>query len=138
MEEEKLEQAVVVVPKDRTGKPGRPTKAEMQAVKDRTKNKVGRPKGDSARIQEFKERLLATGGTKIIDKMVQIALTDGHPGQMAAVKLALDRLLPISLFEQSKAAGGVPTISINISSLGAPQPVIETTEDVTDVSFKEE
>ena len=115
---------------------GRPPKSDLQAVKDRTKGKVGRPAGDAARLQEFKERLLATGGSRILDKMVEIAMTDGHPGQMAAMKLAVDRILPVSMFDAAKnAGGGMPQISINISSMGAPK--IETTDDVMDVEFKD-
>lgn len=123
-----------VVPKNRKGQPGRPKKSELEAVRNRTKGKVGRPKGDASRIQEFKERLLATGGNKIIDKVVQVALTDGHPGQMAALKLSLDRLLPISLFEDAKAGGGAPQITINIEGLSAPS--IQTVEDISDVEPK--
>jgi hypothetical protein len=118
-----------IVPKTR-GK-GRPPKADLIAVKERNKGKIGRPVGDAGRIQEFKERLLATGGTRILDKMISIALNDDHPGQMAAIKLAVDRVLPMSLFEASKQGGNVPTISINISSMAAP--VVETVEDITDV-----
>ena len=125
----------IVKPKLR-GK-GRPPKSELQAVRDRTKGKVGRPAGDAARLQEFKERLLATGGSRILDKMVEIAMTDGHPGQMAAMKLVLDRIVPASAFDSTKAAGGVPQISINISGLN--DPVVSTSsndndsEDIIDV-----
>jgi hypothetical protein len=129
---DETKEALPVVPKKR-GR-GRPPKADLQAVKDRTKGKLGRPKGDSGRLQEFKERLLATGGTRIIDKMVSIALTDGHPGQMAAIKLAMDRMLPISMFEEAKAGGGAHQITINIEGLSAP--TVETVEDVTDVEVK--
>ena len=117
-----------VVPKTR-GK-GRPPKADLIAVKERNKGKVGRPVGDAGRIQEFKERLLATGGTRILDKMISIALNDDHPGQMAAIKLAVDRVLPMSLFEASKNAGSVPQISINITGLTSPSV---NTQDVIDV-----
>jgi hypothetical protein len=126
------ETKAVVVPKLR--KRGRPPKADLQAVKDRTKGQVGRPKGDAGRLQEFKERLLATGGNRIIDKVVSVALTDGHPGQMAALKLCLDRMLPISMFEDAKNGGGAPQISINISGLTAP--TVSAVEDVTDVEVK--
>jgi hypothetical protein len=122
----------VVVPKKR-GR-GRPPKADLQAVKDRTKGKVGRPKGDSGRMQEFKERLLATGGSRIIDKMISIALNDDHPGQMAAIKLSVERLLPMSAFDGLKNGGGTPQISINISGLSSP--TVETVEDITDVEVK--
>lgn len=111
---------------------GRPPKSDLQAVKDRTKGKVGRPAGDAARLQEFKERLLATGGSRILDKMVEIAMTDGHPGQMAAMKLAIDRILPVSMFDAAKNAGGAPQISINITGLN--QPMVSTDDgDVIDV-----
>lgn len=121
-----------LVPKKR-GR-GRPPKSDLQAVKDRTKGKLGRPKGDSGRMQEFKERLLATGGNRIIDKVVQVALNDDHPGQMAALKLCLERTLPVSLFEAAKGGGSSPTISINIQGMSVP--TVETVEDVTDVEVK--
>lgn len=119
-------------------KRGRPPKADMLAVKQRNKGKIGRPVGDSGRLQEFKERLLATGGTKIIDKVVSIALNDEHPGQLAALKLCLDRVLPASVFEAAKNAGSTPHISINItglndvSSYNSPTTVVEE-QDVIDV-----
>lgn len=119
-----------LVPKVR-GK-GRPPKADLQAVKDRTKGKLGRPVGDAGRLIEFKERLLATGGTRIIDKVISIALNDEHPGQMAALKLSLDRILPLSAFDAAKNNGGIsPQISINITGLSSP--MIQTIEDITDV-----
>jgi len=129
METKEASKAQIVSPKLR-GR-GRPPKTDLQAVKNRTKNKVGRPVGDAGRLQEFKERLLATGGTRILDKMIQIALDDEHPGQMAAIKLAMDRILPASVFDTAKSGGSMPQISINISSLG--QPKIETVEDITDI-----
>ena len=128
-----IKQEGLVAPKIRTR--GRPPKADMLAVKNRTKNKIGRPVGDTGRIQEFKERLLATGGTRILDKMISIALNDNHPGQMAAIKMSIDRLLPVSLFEASKAAGSFPTVSINISSLNLPK--IETLDDISDVTLRD-
>ena len=118
-----------IAPKKR-GK-GRPPKADLAAVRESRKGKVGRPKGDNYRMQEFKERLLATGGQRILDKMVSIALDDDHPGQMAAIKLAIDRILPTSVFDASKNAGGVPQISINITGLS--QPTVSTDEDIIDV-----
>ncbi len=110
---------------------GRPPKADLVAIKNRTKGKIGRPVGDAGRIEEFKQRLLATGGTRILDKMIAIALDDEHPGQMAAIKMSIDRLLPLSTVEAAKNGGSMPSISINISSLG--QPKIETVEDITDI-----
>ena len=112
---------------------GRPPKADIQAVKDRTKGKLGRPVGDAGRIEEFKQRLLATGGTRILDKLISIALNDEHPGQMAAIKLTVDRFLPVSVFDTAKNNGSsMPQISINISSISVPK--IETIEDIIDIN----
>jgi len=129
--EEKLDKPVIA---KKRGK-GRPPKSEIEAVKNKNVGKRGRPAGDAARIAEFKARLLATGGTRIIDKMVQIALDDEHPGQMAALKLCADRVIPVSLFEDSKGGGGAPQITISIAGLNAP--TVETVEDITDVHVKE-
>jgi len=116
----------VVLPKKR-GK-GRPPKSDLMAVRNKNKGKVGRPKNDTGRMQEFKERLLATGGTRILDKMIQIALDDNHPGQMAAIKLAMDRVLPLSAFDAAKNGGSTPQITINIAGINEPQ-VIGSTDD---------
>ena len=128
----------IITPKKR-GR-GRPPKSDLQAVKNRTKGKLGRPVGDAGRLQEFKERLLATGGTRILDKMVEIAMSDGHPGQMAAMKLAVDRILPVSMFEAAKNSGSAPQISINISGLQGPTVDLAESvdvEDITDVKVKD-
>ena len=116
---------------------GRPPKSDLLAVKNKNKGVLGRPKGDSGRMQEFKERLLATGGTRILDKMIQIALDDDHPGQMAAIKLAVDRILPTSAFDAAKQGGQAPQISINISGLSSPTVATEeVVYDIEDVEVK--
>jgi hypothetical protein len=120
-----------VVPKKR-GK-GRPPKADLEAVRESRKGKVGRPKGDNGRLQEFKDRLLATGGTRILDKMISIALDDDHPGQMAAIKLAVDRILPMSAFDAAKNAGSTPQVTINISSINEPKILDMDDSGVIDV-----
>lgn len=126
--ETELKQVVSNPPKLR-GK-GRPPKADLVAVKNRTKGKIGRPVGDAGRIEEFKQRLLSTGGTRILDTMIRIALDDTHPGQMAAIKMSIDRMLPMSTFEAAKNGGSMPQISINITGLTSPSV---NTDDVVDV-----
>lgn len=123
-----LKQVVSNPPKLR-GK-GRPPKADLVAIKNRTKGKIGRPVGDAGRIEEFKQRLLSTGGTRILDTMIRIALDDTHPGQMAAIKMSIDRMLPMSTFEAAKNGGSMPQISINITGLSSPSV---NTDDVVDV-----
>lgn len=118
---------------------GRPPKKSLAEIKD--KRPVGRPRGDKAIMDEYKTRMLASPkSAKVLEKVYEVALTDGHPGQMAAMKLVLDRIVPASAFDVSRSGGaGVPQISINISTLGAPSvdTVEEYNNDVTDVEVKE-
>lgn len=73
---------------------------------------------NKSRVQEFKRMLLhAPVGESVIRKVIDIARNDEHPGQMAAIKICMDRLLPVSLFEE-KASHERPVISITISGVG--------------------
>lgn len=114
MEEEALTPVV------KRNKGGRPTKALINSKKrgQGSGNKVmGRPKGDASRIQEFKARLLGTTGEKIINTLISKALNVDDKDNIAALKMCIDRILPISAFEAAKGSGGVPQVTINISGL---------------------
>jgi hypothetical protein len=93
-------------------------------------------KTDTQRIKELKRMLIEGQGEHVVQKVLDIALEDGHPGQMAALKMCMDRALPASLFE--KTAAQRSAINITISTLGAP-PVIEPIPDdnVIDVEAKD-
>jgi hypothetical protein len=100
------------------------------------KKKVGRPKGvkkltiqrwaanpslslpktDHQRIKELKELMINSGGRDVAQKVIEIALNDDHPGQMAALKMCLDRTLPITLFD--KEAKQRNAVTINITGIG--------------------
>lgn len=115
-------------------KRGRPPKSELKEIKE--SRSVGRPKGDAAIINEYKLRMLnSPKSSKVLEAIYDAALTDGHPGQTAAWKLIVDRIVPVSVFDTSKSGGGTPSISINISSLNAP--TISSSDDVVDVDVKE-
>lgn len=114
-------------------KAGRPKKSEIEAKKHRAV--LGRPPGEAARVQELKARLLATTGERVINKIIEISLTDGHPVQAAALKMCMDRILPVSLFEKD-AKGGRAAVQINITGLtnGADAPKDNTIDvEITDV-----
>jgi hypothetical protein len=117
-------------------KRGRPRKADIEAAKKPGNGKVGRPVGDNGRIQELKARLMATAGTKVIDKIIHIALNDEHPGQMAALKLCIDRQLPLSLFEKD-AKRGSNAITINITGVSGLNTE-DTVIDADDVDYEEQ
>lgn len=116
---------------------GRPPKAAIKEKKKR--GQVGRPAGDAARIAEFKARLLSTSGSRVIDKVLQIAMDDNHSGQMAAIKMCVDRLLPVSMFdkEANGGHGSKPTITINIAGIGQSVD-IQDSSDYIDGEVEEE
>jgi hypothetical protein len=116
-------------------KKGRPKKTDLKEIKE--SRSVGRPKGETAIINEYKLRMLnSPKSAKVLEAIYDAALNDEHKNQAAAWKLIVDRIVPVSAFEQSKQGGGsMPTISINISSMGAPK--IETADDVMDVEIKD-
>ncbi len=116
---------------------GRPPKTAITEIKE--KRSVGRPKGDKAIMDEYRMRMLASPkSAKVLEKVYEVALSDGHPGQMAAMKLVLDRIVPASAFDTTKSAGGTPQISINITGLNSPSvDTVEQVYDVSDVQIKD-
>jgi hypothetical protein len=121
-------------------KRGRPKKTDVEAKKRGNRGVRGRPPGDAARINEFKARLLATSGDKVINKIIQIALDDEHQGQMAALKMCMDRVLPVSYFEKDKATGGRNSVSITITGIGGETQIVgedSTEDDIVDAEYTE-
>lgn len=111
-------------------KAGRPKKSELTEIKE--SRSVGRPKGEAAIINEYKLRMLnSPKSAKVLEAIYDAALNDEHKNQAAAWKLIMDRVLPVSAFEQAKQGGGTPQISINISSVSPP--VVSSSNDVIDV-----
>jgi len=121
-------QTIQATPKKR----GRPRKSDIEAKKKGNRGVRGRPPGDAARINEFKARLLATSGDKVINKIIAIALDDDHPGQMAALKMCMDRVLPVSYFEKDKATGGRNAVSITITGIGGDVTTVGSDEKVVE------
>ena len=58
-------------------------------------------------------------------------MDDNHPGQMAAMKMCLDRMLPLSMFEKD-AKGRGSAVTINIVNASDPSPIIDV--QATEVS----
>lgn len=133
--------SVVEVKKERPKlvrrKVGRPLKKDIEAKKKGNRGKVGRPAGDAARINEFKARLLGTSGDKIIETLIAKALNPDDKDNMAALKLCVDRILPVSVFDAAKNSGSTPQISINITGLNNPTVdagVVDIVEEQDDES----
>jgi hypothetical protein len=121
-------------------KAGRPKKGEIVAKKKGNRELRGRPAGDKAIMDEFKARMLnSPKSARVLEAIFDAALNDEHKGQQAAWKLIVDRLAPVSSFEQVKASGGAPSISINITGLTQVGTVVEEDDvsyDITDVEAK--
>jgi len=96
-----------------------------------TKNSEHLPtKPSRSQLMDARKLLLAEKADPIISKAIMIALDDEHPGQMAAMKMCMDRLLPMAEFEQKKD-GSRTAITITIGGLndvvveGKPEDVEE-------------
>jgi hypothetical protein len=86
------------------------------------------PKTDHQRLKELKELMIRSGGKDVAQKVIEIALNDDHPHQLVALKMCLDRTLPISMFEKDKSQRSA--VTINITGLGQEPTIIEQPEDV--------
>lgn len=124
---------VVVVEKK---KRGRPRKADVVAKKN--KGAVGRPKGETAIINEYRARMLASPRSeKVLDAIYNAALDDEHKNQAAAWKLIMDRMLPLSYFDKDKAGSGRAAVSITITGVDGTNTIIEGGEDIEDAAYRE-
>jgi|SRR6056297_1499044 len=110
-------------------KRGRPKKSEIEAKKKR--GQVGRPKGDASIINEYKARMLASPKSKaVLETIFDAALDNEHKNQAAAWKLLMDRVAPVSAFEQEITKGnGKSAIQINISGIGGDVSVSGSPEE---------
>lgn len=73
-------------------------------------------KTDNQRLKELKAMLLSEKGSDVVAKVINIALDDGHPGQMAALKMCMDRTLPTSMFDKEQKQRSA--VTINITGIG--------------------
>ncbi len=122
-----MESHSVTTPKKR----GRPPGSVKMTIQRYAENPPAiLPKTDHQRIKELKELMIRSGGKDVAEKVIQIALNDEHPGQMAALKMCMDRTLPIGMFEKDKNQRSA--ITINITGLGEAPTVIDP-QDITDL-----
>jgi hypothetical protein len=94
-------------------KTGRPKKALVESKKKK------RSPGDAATIREYKARLLASPKSRrVMDSILNAALDDEHKNQAAAWKLVVDRIMPLSYFDEAKNTGGKASVNITITGVG--------------------
>ena len=120
-----------VVPKRK----GRPPKKAIAAKKEGNRKAVGRPKGDADAIREYKARLLASPKSrKVMDSILNAALDDDHKNQ-AAWKLVVDRLMPLSYFDEAKSNIGKASVNITITGVGGDTTIIGEQADDLDGEY---
>jgi len=79
--------------------------------------------------------MIRSGGKDVAQKVIEIALNDEHPHQLVALKMCLDRTLPVSMFEKDKSQRSA--VTINITGLGQEPTIIEA-NNAQDVEAKYE
>ena len=127
---EKITDIIEGKPKKKGGRPKGSTKLSLQRYADNPS--LALPKTEHQKLQELKSLLVNSAGSNVLNKAVEIALNDEHPAQGAMIKLCMDRLLPVSMFEKEKNARSA--IQINITGIG--DVTTNETVDVTDVEAK--
>ena len=94
------------------------------------------PKTETAQLKELKNLLINSAGSRVVHKAVEIAMNDDHPAQLAAIKLCMDRMLPVSMFE--KEGKQRSAVNITISGIGGVEIGQSQTIDAEDVEAKDE
>lgn len=105
-----------IIPK----KKGRP-KGSVKLTLQRVANNPELLKTDGDKLKELKGLLISSRGKDVVEKALEIAMNDEHPHQGAMIKLCMDRLLPVSLFEKDKAQRSA--VTINITGIDSPQVI---------------
>jgi hypothetical protein len=101
------------------------------------KKKVGRPKGNTAILAEYQERMLnSPKSRKVLDKLFDIALDDDHKHQAVCIKLVIDRIVPLSHLEKEKG-GGLSGITIKMVAAGDVSITAATPPDDIDAEYEE-
>jgi len=94
------------------------------------------PKTETAQLKELKNLLINSAGSRVVHKAVEIAMNDEHPAQLAAIKLCMDRMLPVSMFE--KEGKQRSAVNITITGIGGVEIGQPTTIDAEDIEAKDE
>jgi hypothetical protein len=117
-------------------KGGRPKKLKTTLKEFVSNPPATLPKTDHQRMRELKDLMIRSGGKDVAQKLIDIALNDNHPAQITAIKMCIDRTLPISMFEKDKTQRGA--VTINITGIGATtiQANTEEEENIEDIEPK--
>jgi len=96
-------------------KKGRP-KGSVKMTLQRVADNPNLLKTEGDKLKELKNLLVSSRGKDVVEKALEIAMNDEHPHQGAMIKICMDRLLPVSLFEKEK--GQRSAVTIRITGIG--------------------
>lgn len=91
-------------------------KSQINKKVKKAKSNAILPESKKARAQEVLAEMLGRKSKYIVQKVLDKALTDGDPDQMACLKLVMDRVLPADYL--TKVKGRSNQIQINITGVG--------------------
>ena len=94
------------------------------------------PKTETAQLKELKNLLINSAGSRVVHKAVEIAMNDEHPAQLAAIKLCMDRMLPVSMFEKEGKQRNA--VNITITGIGGVEIGQSDTIEAEDIEVKDE
>ena len=81
-------------------------------------------KTEKTQLNRYRAALLKNPITlKVVEKSIDIAMDDSHPGQMAAMKMIMDRALPVRGFDMERQNAEKSGITINITGLSQEKEV---------------
>jgi hypothetical protein len=81
-------------------------------------------KSEKTQLKRYRAALLKNPLTlKVVEKSIDIAMDDSHPGQMQALKLIMDRALPVRGFDMERQHAEKGGITINITGLNQEKEV---------------
>ena len=108
---------------------------EVEPAKDIAKRKPGRPPGSKNKDTLFKELMTGSFQSKAIadiEKVYSVLFEKAHKGDMKAIKMVLDRVVPVSkavdLADMEK--GGI-TVNVSVGALEGVK------EDIEDAEYNE-
>ena len=114
-----------------------PTLGEVHA----RERKGGLDKTSSAAIiSHYTEKFLKNKhADRVLLKVLEVSLEDGHPHQAACLKMAMDRIIPAaSVAALAGASGGKSAVTINITGIGGTtSPVTIDGENIEDAGWED-
>jgi hypothetical protein len=100
-----------------------------QTVKKRhRKSKAILPEASKARSQEILAEMLGRKSASIVQVVLDKALREGDPDQMACLKIVMDRILPPEYFTKNKNKSN----AINIQIMGVGMTSIESSPSINE------